>query len=398
MIATFYRGSVKDLKGPIHASAGGTVTDAVVFEYTDSYSVFDWGKMPDSLPRKGEALAILAADWFEKLEKPETWKEFSRSAEAQGLRKGNRFGSSFNEMGEDLQMRGLRTHYLGAVAGSLPDNGEVQPVKLQDLQKPVKSIAVRRVSVVKPSFTSVLGRSLPDYHPTRNSPAPRLVPLEVIFRFSVPEGSSLLERVARDPGHMASLGFPDAKIQPGAKWDFPVLELFTKLESTDRAVPLTEALSISGLSAPQLQDLLFRTVWVAGALRWLCARAGLELADGKLEWGVNEQGQCLLVDAVGPDELRILKDGVQLSKEFLRKHYRDSTWHDTVQKAKDNAKAQGATDWKRGVPLPPPALPPAKRELASQLYLSLTNALTGRNWFPDAWGLERVVSELKTLS
>jgi phosphoribosylaminoimidazole-succinocarboxamide synthase len=397
VISLLYKGSVKDLKGPVRARAGGEMAEGLIFEYTDAYSVFDWGRMPDSLPRKGEALAILACDWFEKLEKAETWKEFSRSPEALGLRKGNRFGAAFNEVGEDLQLNGLRTHYLGALPAYPADATEIQPVKLQDLSAPVKSMAVRQVSVVKPVFTTVLGRALPDYHPTRLAPLPRLVPLEVIFRFSLPEGSSLFERVSRDPGYMASLGFPDAKIQAGAKWDFPLLELFTKLEASDRPVPLTEALSISGLSATQLQDLLFRTAWVSGALKWLCSRAGVELADGKLEWGVNEQGRCFLVDAVGPDELRILKDGVQLSKEFLRTHYRDTTWYETVVKAKENSKNTGSADWKRGVPLPPPALPPAKKELASQVYLSLTNALTGRTWFPDAWGMERVVLELKKL-
>jgi len=282
----------------------------------------------------------------------------------------------------------LKTHYLGALTQPIAPSGgvDLQPVRLQDLQAPVKSLIVQRVSVVKPVMASVLGRSLPDYHPTRNSPAP-----------SLPEGSSLFERVSRDPSYLASLGYPDAKAEAGARFDFPVLELFTKLESSDRPVPLTEALSISGLAAPQLQDLLFRTAWVAGALRWLCAKSGLELADGKLEWGINEQGQCFLVDAIGPDELRLLKDGVQLSKEFLRKHYRDTTWYETVQKAKETAKATGAADWKRGVPLPPPALPPAKRELATQVYLALANRLTGREWFAGAWSLDKVVAELKAL-
>ena len=79
MSQLLYRGSVKDLKGPVRARAGAEQVNAVVFEYTDAYSVFDWGKMPDPLARKGEALAVLAADWFEKLERAETWKEFSRS-------------------------------------------------------------------------------------------------------------------------------------------------------------------------------------------------------------------------------------------------------------------------------------------------------------------------------
>ena len=408
MTQLLYRGSVKDLKGPVRARAGSTQTQAVLFEYTDAYSVFDWGKMPDALNRKGEALAVLAADWFEKLEKPETWKEFSRSPEALGLRKGNRFGSAFNELGEELQARGLKTHYLGALASQptviAAGDGEVQPVRLQDLTAPSRWLAVRQVSVVKPAVTTVLGRALPDYHATRNASLPRLVPLEVVFRFSAPEGASIFERVARDPAYLASLGFGDTKLTPGARWDFPVLELFTKLETTDRPVPLTEALSISGLSAPQLQNLLFRTAWVAGCLRWLCSRAGLELADGKLEWGVaqggegvppSEDGSLMLVDAVGPDELRILKDGVQLSKEFLRQHYRGSPWYESVIKAKEAAQAQGVSDWKRGVALPPPPLPAAKRELASQVYLALANALTGRPWFAGAWTLDRVVSELK---
>ncbi|MGK5085681.1 phosphoribosylaminoimidazolesuccinocarboxamide synthase [Bdellovibrionota bacterium FG-1] len=398
MIQTLYRGSVKDLKGPVRVQEGpevGDACEAIVFEYTDAYSVFDWGKMPDLLPHKGEALATLAADFFEKLERAETWKEFSRSSDALGLRKGNRFGSAFNEVGEDLQSRGLRTHYYGVLLGAIPEKGEIQPTQLAQVQAPIKSLLVRRVAVVKPLLTTVLGRALPDYHPTRNAPLPRLVPLEVVFRFSLPEGSSMLERVARDPGYLASLGFADSKAELGAKWDFPVLELFTKLETSDRLVSLTEALAMSGLSASQLQDLLFRTAWVAGCLRWLCGKAGIELADGKLEWGVDEHGHCQLVDAIGPDELRLLKDGVQLSKEFLRQHYRDSIWYETIQKAKDTAKAHGISEWKKAVPLPPPPLPPEKRELASQVYLALTQALTGRQWFPEAWSLDRVVAELK---
>jgi len=82
VISPLYRGSVKDLLGPAVAQQ----TSAVVFEYSDAFSVFDWGRMPDLLPGKGQALAILAADIFEKLEKPDTWKEFSRSPVNFGVR------------------------------------------------------------------------------------------------------------------------------------------------------------------------------------------------------------------------------------------------------------------------------------------------------------------------
>ena len=390
MIPTLYQGSVKDIRGPL--SVGSHRTSAVVFEYTDAYSVFDWGRMPDPLSRKGEALAMIAANWFERLERAETWQEFSKSPEALALRKGNRFGAAFNELGETLQKEGLRTHYLGLLKNL---DGEIRPFSTEDADAPGKLICVKQVSVVKPGSSSVLGRSIPDYLVTRESPAPRLVPLEVVFRFSLPSGSSLHERVKRDPGYLASIGFGEAELSDGVKWGFPVLELFTKLESTDRPLSLSEALAISGIPASALEDLLLKTAWIAGCLKWICARAGVELADGKMEWGISADGRVFLVDAIGPDELRILKDGVQLSKEFLRGHYRKTTWYQALDRAKSDARAQGISDWKRLVTEAPPALPEDFRELGSQLYQALANHLTGGSWFPKAWTLDRVVTEMR---
>ncbi|MEO5971435.1 MAG: phosphoribosylaminoimidazolesuccinocarboxamide synthase [Bdellovibrionia bacterium] len=401
MIPLLYRGSVKDLMGPVPVSNPTQhPTKAVIFDYSDAFSVFDWGRLTDLLPRKGEALATLAAEIFEKLENPQTWREFSRSPEALAMRKANRFGAVFNEIGEELQAAGLRTHYLG-VLETLPSEVSTfqtsGPKKLSEVHNPIRRLVVKQVSAVKPNLTSVLGRSLPDYYPTRTSPLPRLVPLEVVFRMSCPEGSSLFDRVNRDSGYMASLGFPDVQVNSSARWDFPVLELFTKLESTDRPVSLPEALAISGLSAGQLQEVLLKTAWVAGLLKYWCAKLGLELADGKLEWALGEDGKCFLVDAIGPDELRILKDGIQLSKEFLRSFYKTSAWYESVEKAKAQAKKVGAHDWKKWVPEIPPTLTAQYRELAIQVYLSLANELSGRKWFADASGVKHVIAELKSL-
>ena len=392
MIPTVYRGSVKDLLAPARIGS----TQAALFEYTDSYSVFDWGRMPDSLPRKGEALAVLAAEIFERLEKPEAWKEYSKTLEALALRKGNRFGSVFNEVGEALQSEGLKTHYMGVVDTPLKSH-EIEAKRLNTVAAPLRRLAVREVSVVKPALTSVLGRTLPDYYPTRMSKPPRLVPLEVVFRFGVPEGSSLLGRVARDPSYMATLGFSDVKVEAGAKWNFPILEFFTKLEATDRPVSLPEALAISGLSAKQLQDVLLKTAWVSGILKYWFGKIGLELEDGKLEWGISESGECFLVDAIGPDELRLSKQGVQLSKEFLRSFYRQTNWFQAIEKGKTIAKEQGVMDWKKYIQESPPTLPPSYRETAVQVYLALTNEFTGRRWFGDAWPLDRVVQEIIAL-
>ena len=383
-----YEGSVKNLLGPVDISG----SKAVIFDYTDAFSVFDWGRMPDALPKKGEALALLAADWFEKLEKPVSWVEFSKSPQALGLRKSNRFGAAFIELGEMLQQEGLKTHYLGAL-----NEGEDRARPLSDIRAPIKKIAVKQVSAVRPTSSQVMGRNVSDYSKTRMSAAPRLVPLEVVFRFSCPAGSSILERVAKDPHYLASIGFGDSKIAAGEKWDFPILELFTKLETSDRPVSLSEGLAISGISGPQLQEVLFKTAWIAGYLRYVCARAGLELADGKLEWAVSQHGEVFLADAIGPDELRLLGDGVQLSKEFLRNFYRATPWFESITKAKEIARSQGSADWKRNVTVSAPALSSQYKEAASQLYMALTNQLTERTWFPQAWDMKKVISEIKKL-
>ena len=404
MIPTLYRGSVKDLLGPLQTENG----PGLVFEYTDAYSVFDWGRMPDPLPGKGSALAVTAAHWFEKLEQPETWSQFSKTPEALALRKANRFGADFNEWGERLQREGLRTHYSGCLIGSefqklSTGTAQARGARLAEISRGEvpRHLLVKQVSVQKPRMTSLLGRAVPDYSSSWNAPSPKLVPLEVVFRFSCPPGSSLVDRLRQDSQYLASRGFSDVtveSIEKGARWDFPVLELFTKLESSDRPVSLGEALAICGLPAERLNELLFKTAWVASLLRANLAKSGLELADGKLEWGVMSApagGQCFLVDAIGPDELRILKDGVQLSKEFLRAYYRGTPWYESLNQAKHQATATGTADWKRLVPLGPSHLPAQQRELATQLYLSLANAMTGRDWFPDAWSISRVADALR---
>ncbi|MBY0470642.1 hypothetical protein K2X30_05690 [bacterium] len=381
MIPILYRGSVKDLLGPLPAvdPKGGRTVESAIFEYSDAFSVFDWGRMPDLLSGKGQALAVLAAEWFEMIERPETWQAFSKTAEAQRLRKSNKFGGLFNELGERLQKEGLPTHYLGLVSG---DTSPVKPLRTGNVDQPLSRFAVRRVGVVKPTMTTVQGRVTPDYSPTRAAPAPKLIPLEVVFRFSCPPGSSAIER----------LGIP-----AGTRWEFPLLELFTKLEPTDRPVDSVEGLAISGLTGSQMQELLFKTAWVAGLIKTLCENAGLELADGKLEWGLDQNGQIFLVDAIGPDELRLLKNGVQLSKEFLRGFYRQQPWYDAVVRAKKEAADRGEVEWKKRVSVPVPALPEVYRETVSQMYRTLANELSGRKWFPQAWSVDQVVSKLREL-
>lgn len=392
MISVSYRGSVKDLLGPVTLQK----QSAIIFEYTDSFSVFDWGRMPDALPQKGAALATLAASLFERISNPEEWKEFSKSQPAFQLRKHNPYGARFNEWGETLQAKGLKTHYMGALAANVKtsdvNDASVLPLKL--LPGPTQRLVVQQVHVVPPKTATVLDKTVQDYSATRSAPAPRLIPIEFVFRFSCPAGSSLLKRAHEEP---RAINLQDQEVSAGNKFEFPLLELFTKLESTDRLISTTEAIAISGLTAQQLETVLFQTVWVAGFLKRLFNDLGLELADGKLEWGISEKGEVVLVDAIGPDEMRILKDDLQLSKEFLRTFYRKSTWYTETETAKEKARGLVGMDWKKLVKEPPPVLPEQYKNVASQLYIVLANELSGKKWFANAWTIEQLCNELGKL-
>ena len=59
-------GSVKDLKiikNPTFETPGEGL-----FTFSDRYSIFDWGGMPDHIDYKGESIALLGAYFFEKLD------------------------------------------------------------------------------------------------------------------------------------------------------------------------------------------------------------------------------------------------------------------------------------------------------------------------------------------
>jgi len=87
-------GSVKDLKILSHPSEGKPGIGHFVF--SDRYSVFDWGEMPDLIGYKGQALAVMGAYFFELsnvLETPHgTVNWHLRKLEEANLIKSMKFG------------------------------------------------------------------------------------------------------------------------------------------------------------------------------------------------------------------------------------------------------------------------------------------------------------------
>ena len=264
------------------------------FEFTDDYSVFDWGKMPDPIPGKSQALARLAEYLFERLADKQLWTHPS-----------------------------LKNH---------KDISPCLPIRHHFLQRQQSAILVHRVDIPQLQPSTIANIPIYDYaYPQQTR---QLIPLEVIFRFGVPKGSSLLKR-----SHWYS--FP---IHEGAEFENPLIEFSTKLESKDRILSYQEACLIMGGDTQDLTRLHGKTQAVALALKILLKECGLKLWDGKLEWA-RWDDDFLLVDSIGPDELRVSQQEAVFSKQFLRDFYLSTPWMKAIDEGHRLAKARAQTDW-----------------------------------------------------
>jgi phosphoribosylaminoimidazole-succinocarboxamide synthase len=377
--AILYQGSVKNVRG---IKGKGPY----VFEFSDRYSIFDWGQMPDNLVHKGEALAFMAWFFFEYLGDPKNWATWNAPvafAESQTLRR--------------LKADGMSHHAIGLVSHDL------RTLSLdRQIISPSCCLAVQPVQVIVPESKSVDKKLTWDYTPYKAKPENALVPLEVIFRFGVPEGSSLLKRTS-EAAYCKEIGLAVAP-KTGDTFALPVIEFSTKLETSDRYISYAEAQEIAGLSDTEFTVLKDMAALAALRLKDCFGEINVELWDGKFEFAFTAQDAqgdrgFMLVDSIGPDELRLLCDGVHLSKEILRLFYRPTAWHSAIEKSKDLAKTRGEKDWKRicteELKSVPPMLSPAVKQKVEMVYKGLCKALSqkvyGRAVFPDAWPLDEVV-------
>lgn len=310
-----YRGSVKDIY-----QEGQNLK----FVYSDRYSIYDWGEMPDHIPHKGEALAFMAQTFFEYLKE-----------------------------------KGISSHYLGT-----PEAG---------------CLTVKPVEIIRPGWNE--GKY--SYAAYTQRPTECLVPLEIIFRYRLGMGNSLEKRLKKNPAYLADLDLEDI---PDAQTEFnpALVEFSTKLESTDRYLTQKELASMHILSGTEQTHIKEFTQTVAAELKKLFSKCGIELWDGKVEYGFGKvknggDRELFLVDSIGPDELRLTVDGLPLSKEFLRQLYAKTVWAENVAQAKEMAAARGEQDWKKickeELQSVPQKLSSEQLELASDLYLSLANSL-----------------------
>lgn len=328
-------GSVKDIT--VLKSPNGGLGDGI-FEFSNRYSVFDYGEMPDKIDGKGASLCLITAYFFEKL--------------------------------EDL---GIKTHYIGLI-----ENNRVK--RFDEVEMPTNKMKVRLVRVIRP----IQG----DYSVFNRERGNFLIPLEIIYRNKIPEGSSLLRRIAS--GEVKPEDFGLREVKPNMKLEKPIVDFSTKLEDFDRYLSYAEAKKIAGLSEEEFECLKALVLKINDIITAETSKVGLENEDGKIELAFDEKRDFMVIDAVGtPDECRFNYKGFEVSKEILRNYYRRTEWYEKIKIHK------GKENWREIVGIPP-KLPPKIKKTTSELYMALCNDITRRKFF-DVPKLDQVVKELREL-
>jgi phosphoribosylaminoimidazole-succinocarboxamide synthase len=320
-----YRGSVKDIYRSLNS-------EHVVFSFSDRYSIFDWGEMPDLIDDKGKALSYMGAFFFNYLGDCQNWINWKEPNHLSGA-------------GQDL-LKAFR------------DNG-VNHHFVKMSEEIEYGLEVKKVDV------PCVGKNSPyNYDLYKKKVNNTLIPLEVIFRFGVPVGSSLVSR--RD----------DVKV--GDTFNKPIIEFSSKLESIDRYMEFSEAKDIAGLTDVEMSCLLDTTILIASRLKDFFTDHSIELWDGKFEFAFGANRELILVDSIGPDELRLICDGESLSKEYLRQFYSESRWKKALKKAQSEDSINVQEYVVNTLNEPPLTLDSEYKNCFSSLYKSLTNLFYGQ--------------------
>lgn len=336
-------GSVKDLS--ILEKPSVEKFGRARFLFSNRYSVFDWGEMPDHLNHKGESIALLSAYFFEK-----------------------------------LAAMGIHSHYLGLI-----EDGQVK--KLSELKHPSNAMEIKLLRVIKPEMKG----DQYDYSVYQKEKGGYLIPLEVIYRNYLPPGSSVFKRLQSGELKPHDLGL---ETMPAAnqKLARPIYDVSTKLEITDRYLSWEEAGRISNLSAEEIEEVKKLCATVNGVITEEFGKQGLVNEDGKIEAGLGYDRKVMLVDVIGTlDECRFSYEGMPVSKEIARIYYRESAWF----KAVEEAKKLDRHNWKSLCKCSPEPLPPKLKTLIEQVYCACTNEITRIKWFKNVPPLKEVLRELK---
>ncbi len=289
---------------------------------------------------------------------------------------------------ERLEAKGVKTHYKGLVT----ENGKA--VKVNELKQPSSTMEVYLVNVYKPQKSVVNGKITRNYSVYTPNLKNFLIPLEIIYRNGIPEGSSVFKRLKQGKITFKDLGL-DHYPEPGENLSKPIFDVSTKLEETDRYVTWQEAQKIASLTEKELADVKAVLLTADETITEVASKAGLKNEDGKIELAFDNERKLMVVDVIGTlDECRFTYDGVHVSKEVARQFYKKTVWYTHLEEAKKNAEDLGVKDWKALCKSQPPKLDSELKTLIGEMYMAAANELTDRKLF-DAPQLAGVIKSYR---
>ena len=198
----------------------------------------------------------MGAWFFEKLADPKEWQDINLTGAWRSFYP-ELLGTVLVKELENFKKNGLCSHFLKT-------SGK-------------KKMQVKRVGVFPPESLNLGSRVLNKYPTGSSIELPRLLPLEVVFRFGIPAGSSFTQRLNFE--YAKELGFSSVP-SPGSQFEAPIIEFFTKLEDTDRFLTWEQALHYADLETPEFLELVAQSALVAAFLKKVFAGIGVELWGG----------------------------------------------------------------------------------------------------------------------
>jgi phosphoribosylaminoimidazole-succinocarboxamide synthase len=284
-------------------------SDELEFLFTDNISVFD-KVIPTKIPHKGDSLCRTSTYWFNSAKK-----------------------------------LGILSHFIS----------NPEPSRMR----------VKKVDIIH------------DYSKIDSTTKNYLIPLEFICRYYV--AGSLFNRLQKGKIEPTSLGFDNNKeLEYGTELPEPFIEVTTKLEPVDRSLSLAEAMKISGLTAEEYDNIRETILNLDTSINTEIKTRGLIHVDGKKEFAFDTERNLMLIDTFGTaDEDRFWDKGkfeegefVEMSKEYVRQHYKQINYYDSLTRARDEGKSE-------------PEIPPLENDIAqevSKLYIDIFEKITGQKF------------------
>ncbi len=198
----------------------------------------------------------------------------------------------------------------------------------------------------------------------------QMIPLECVVR-----GYYYGSFVRRYRQHLHQELPSDFKPILGLKLPEPIFDPTTKSEEHDQPIDRHTAISLGILSDDHYDLLKATSISLYKKMSEIVGKAGFILADVKFEFGIDEKGNLVLGDSLGPDEYRLwLKSSYQpgknqesYDKQLLRDWLTEIGFQDTINRfAREGKKPQ------------PPQIISSLAEELSRRYIYAYETITGR--------------------